>query len=422
MGAFLTRFLICLLIGAIEATSPVSAAEETKKATTEPKVIDVRLLKQEKKFKRIQQSIQGHKKKLHRTKEDERIVSAELEALNQELRQEKEELKKLRDDLTKQEDTIYTMQSDLAQVAQDQEQLEGYLQQRLAAFHRMGSIGYMNVIFSTSSLPDLLTFQDNYRLLLRHDQELMVQYRQKIAAITEEQELLQTGKKELLDVIVDIKAQEEQLKITRQKRAAVLERLTTEKKLYERALQEMKAGAAHITRTIKQIKKQNDAAAKKEKANTRQSPKKKRPKGSVGFAAQKGRLAPPVLGTVITFFGRNKGAPRPIAFSNGIDIAPKDDAEIHAIFDGTVVFAGQLRGYGEMIIIDHGNQYYSLASRASKLFKAKDDPVYEGEVIGKIDRTSGMLDKGLHFEIRNGTEPENPLHWVNNAMLQTRNN
>ena len=133
----------------------------------------------------------------------------------------------------------------------------------------------------------------------------------------------------------------------------------------------------------------------------------------------RGRLTPPVRGSVTTYFGKNsKGKFGITTYADGIDIKALSGTEIYAIFKGKVVYAGQLKGYGNLIIIDHGEQYYSLISRAAELYKKEGDIVTTGEVIGVMGDHGGLLGEGLHFEIRYGTEPENPLKWVNKRLLK----
>ena len=138
--------------------------------------------------------------------------------------------------------------------------------------------------------------------------------------------------------------------------------------------------------------------------------KKKRPR-SYGFAGQRGYLEPPVQGPVVTAFGQEKKKFNLSHVSKGIDIRTVPGAEVTAIYDGKVVYAGHLRGYGNIIIIDHGQQYFSLLSRLGKILKQEGDPVSSGELIALMSDQRGLLGDGLHLEIRHGTDPIDPLPW-----------
>ncbi|PIY21744.1 MAG: hypothetical protein COZ12_04245 [Deltaproteobacteria bacterium CG_4_10_14_3_um_filter_60_8] len=382
------------------------------------KNIEAQIQKEKKNIERIEAGIKGHQQKLHRSEDEEHDLLADLDTIETNLQQQRSKIGGLQTDLNHHEDTIHSLQEEMGKVNAAKEGLKGHLEKRLASFYRMGSIGYMNVIFSTSSLPDLLNFQEYFRLLLHHDHQMIGQFREKIVDLTKRRANLQQEKTELLGVIVEIKEQEQRLAETRQKRAALLGRVQTEKKLYQRALHEMEEAAGKLSTTMAQLEKADDAAAA---VSPRQEAVKKTKAAApdkTNILARKGQLSPPVTGTVTSLFGRQTKKQFGItSFGNGIDIKPEPNAKILAVYGGRVVFADNLRGYGKTMIIDHGQQYYSLVSRASRLLKNKGDLVKEGEIIGSIDEASGLLGEGLHFEIRHGTKAENPLRWVNNAML-----
>jgi len=281
----------------------------------------------------------------------------------------------------------------------------------------------MNVIFSASSLPDLINIREYFERLIQHDQQIINDYRAKIDQLNEAKVALTREKDHLLTVIAGVEEQKKRLTATRQERMALLNRVKTEKTLYQMALLEMQDAAEHLNFTMKQLEEKHAIQLTKVEREERllRSSKKNRPGSQYGFASLKGRLDPPVPGTVTTYFGKNtKGRFGITTYANGIDIKTEPGTEIRAVYDGRVVYAGSLRGYGNLLIVDHGDQYYSLVSRAAELFKKEGDSVQAGEVIGTMSDQEGLISEGLHFEIRHGTEPENPLHWINNAKLKIK--
>ncbi len=372
---------------------------------------------QEKKIQRLKIGIEGQRERIKGAREQESGLLAELEKLNQQLLSGKTRLEELKLKLAEQEKRIQEKQKEEEQAQAEKEGAKVHVKKRLNAYYRMGPIGVMNVIFSTSELPDLLTFREYFDYLLKYDQEVISMYREKIAGLNAVQEALKAEKKELLAVITKVKEQEIKLAKTKEDRLRLLSRVQTEKRLYHRALEELEEAAKKLGGTLAQLKAEAGEQSRK-KVKRRIISKKKRPK-SFGFAGQRGKLDPPVRGTVTTRFGKNtKGKFGITTFANGIDIKAPPGTKIRAVYDGKVVFSGFLRGYGNLLIIDHGQQYYSLISRAETFYKKEGDPVSTGEIIGLMSGRQGLLAEGLHFEIRKGTAPENPLHWVNNAKLK----
>ncbi len=399
---------LALLLGAGQA--PCLAADKENP--------DFRLLEQQKKIHRLQKGIEGQKSRVKLTREKENSLTTELDRLNQRIHGEGERLGKLKDDLAGHDALLLAKQAEIDQANRLKERAKNHIQSRLAAIYRMGTVGALNVFFSSNSLPDLLATHEYLESLVRHDEQVVAEYRQNLQKLEEAQLALREGKEALVKTITQVKTQEEELAASRQERMALLNKVRTEKKLYQMALEELEEAADKLSGTMAELKAGADR--EREKEASQPSEKKRRPE-TQGFARQKGKLPPPAAGTVTTFFGKNARGKFGLATSsNGIDIKTNPGAEITAIYDGTVVYAGFLRGYGNLLIIDHGDQYYSLVSRAARFDKQEGEPVVKGEAIGIMSDQEGLLGEGLHFEIRRGTAPENPLAWVNNAPLVIR--
>ena len=85
--------------------------------------------------------------------------------------------------------------------------------------------------------------------------------------------------------------------------------------------------------------------------------------------------------------------------------------------DGEVTFSGYLRGFGNTVIIHHGFEYYTVTSRIEKILVKKGQKVKQGQSIGVMGDTATLFDEGLYFEIRHGSESEDPLLWLNPDKL-----
>lgn len=127
------------------------------------------------------------------------------------------------------------------------------------------------------------------------------------------------------------------------------------------------------------------------------------------FPELRGQLNWPVQGPMIVKFGstRNIGQLK----WQGVVIASQAGTEVRAVSHGRVAFADWLRGFGLLIILDHGNGYMSLYGHNDSLFKEHGDWVEANEVIARVGPGSGQLGSGLYFEIRHNGKPINPTRW-----------
>jgi len=129
------------------------------------------------------------------------------------------------------------------------------------------------------------------------------------------------------------------------------------------------------------------------------------------FQQLKGKLHLPVRGEL----GNRFGSPRSDSGLNwkGLFIAARPGEEVHAIAAGRVVFADWLRGFGNLLIIDHGDSYMSLYGNNETLYKQVGETIRGGETIAAVGNSGGNTDSGLYFEIRYQGKPFDPLTWVN---------
>ncbi|MBV8122557.1 MAG: peptidoglycan DD-metalloendopeptidase family protein, partial [Paucibacter sp.] len=127
------------------------------------------------------------------------------------------------------------------------------------------------------------------------------------------------------------------------------------------------------------------------------------------FASLKGQLRAPVSGKIEARFGAKRGdGPS----WKGVFIRAAEGADVRAIAGGRVVFAEWLRGFGNLIIVDHGGQYMSIYGNNQSLLKRAGDIVKAGDAIASAGNSGGNEESGLYFELRHQGRPFDPVGWV----------
>jgi septal ring factor EnvC (AmiA/AmiB activator) len=127
------------------------------------------------------------------------------------------------------------------------------------------------------------------------------------------------------------------------------------------------------------------------------------------FGKRRGRLKWPVKGKIKRLFGKSRKAAN--LKWNGVLISSAEGNDVKAISHGRVAYADWLRGYGMLVIIDHGDGYMTLYGHNQALYKETGDWVNEGEVIASVGRSGGQQKSGLYFEVRVKGQPSNPVKW-----------
>lgn len=340
-------------------------------------------------IQRLQSGIEIHLGKLQVAGQQEFDLLGEVERLDQELSLQQVRLEVMQERLDSQMDLLTVKLRELEEAKTNIIKVKGHLQVRLRAFYLTGKTGILNVTFSTRTLPDLMLFSDSFKRLLAYDSSLIDRYRQAIDQLTLATDAHRQESALLNELIANAVAQQQKLDVLLAEKKELLQKVKTEKVLHEQALRELRKAEADLEQTL--------AAMQQE-----------RPFEEQGFLQAKGKMAPPVSGTLIRRFGETQEE----KVSNGIVIEAKNGAEISAIAPGRIIFAGYRRGYGNLVIIDHGMDYYSVTARMEKIKSLPKDTVNAGDVIGFAGDIATLFDKGIYFEIRHNTDPEDPLAWL----------
>ncbi|MBV4396308.1 peptidoglycan DD-metalloendopeptidase family protein [Advenella alkanexedens] len=184
----------------------------------------------------------------------------------------------------------------------------------------------------------------------------------------------------------------------------------TEQARQELALARQQAENAEIERAKARIQKEKEEQAALLAQKAREDERRAAANAESGATGlQKG--APwPVRGTLQGRFGTTR--PDTGGVWRGILISANEGTPVRAIAGGQVVFSSWVRGFGNLVIVDHGNNYMSVYGYNQSILGSVGDNVRAGQTIARVGSTGGQVDPALYFEIRNGSTPVDPLTWL----------
>lgn len=195
-------------------------------------------------------------------------------------------------------------------------------------------------------------------------------------------------------------------------RAGVLSRVSRDIRTQQREMRAMQANENRLTRLVDQLAKL--VVRKPATTNSRPRPRTDAVPSSRNddspFAALRGKLALPVRGELGSRFGRPR-TDGGVTWK-GLFIAAKSGDDVRAVADGRVVYADWLRGFGNLLIVDHGDSYMTLYANAEALLKQVGDIIRGGETVATVGNSGGNPESGLYFEMRHEGRPFDPLNWV----------
>ncbi|MEA3280630.1 MAG: peptidoglycan DD-metalloendopeptidase family protein, partial [Thermodesulfobacteriota bacterium] len=278
---------------------------------------------------------------------------------------------------------------------------EEYASKRLVALYKLNSLGSMHILASAESINDLFHRKGSIEKILTYDETIWEKLVKNKSELRKLLDNMNAQKTEKLCLETDLKKQIDIKSRENAKRSKLIEDIRSKKSLALAAIESLRRTATDLDQTIKSLGSEYN--------RTKQA-KDIPPKT---FTTLKGLLNMPVKGKIITSFGPYVNKKCNVAnFRSGVDIKADRGEPIYSVFDGKILFSNWFKGYGNMIIVDHGNNYYTVYAHAEELFKVKGDHVEAGEVIATVGDTGSMIGPALYFEVRYHGKPVNPLDWL----------
>ena len=280
-------------------------------------------------------------------------------------------------------------------------ELEKFSSQRLTAFYKIERIGKINILASAESMYDFIQRKKALEKILEYDAYVQTKLSRERTRLHSLLTDLNTKKSKTILLEKDYEKQTAIMVLKRDEKAGLLLMIRQKKSLELAAIESLSEAAKQLDITIKSF--EEEVYHPLQVDNTAQKP----------FTVFKGLLQKPVKGSIVSFFGKYRDLKyNVVRFRSGIDIRADKGEPVHSVYSGKVLYASWFKGYGNMIIVDHGYNYYTLYAHVEELFKAKGDNVESGEVIATVGDTGSMSGSKLHFEVRHHGKPEDPLKWI----------
>lgn len=268
------------------------------------------------------------------------------------------------------------------------------LQARLRVLYVAGEGGAVRALLGAEGFQELALRRRFLRSLAENDAKLVAEVARIEGSLLAKRARLQSAAQDAEQVWRQIEEQRALIVATREERSAALGRINSERKLALRQQRELEQRRAEVTNLIGRLAEES----------VRRPLVSARPRGRLGRG-----LPWPADGTLIRRYGVvvEKDSKAEIV-SNGIEIRADDGAPVQSIADGHVAFVGWLRGFGRLVIVDHGSGVHSLSGHLSKVAVALGDEVRRGQTIAFVGDTESTNGPKLYFELRENGRPRDP--------------
>lgn len=335
------------------------------------------------------------KKEISLTREKEKEIRGRessiletLHSLETELYKKTKELKQMEIQLAQTRERLKQIRGQIAMLNTGLERTRGELFSRLNALYKMGRTPPETLLLTSQSLPDLLKVEKYLRAILHSDARLIETFQYQVALKERYQEELLRDQQQWERNISEVEKKKAEIQSIQKEKQTLLRSIRDQKVVYQKLIRELEERAKNLQALVEKLEREKGLFAY----------------GKVKPDQFKGKLNPPVHGKVISLF-KERG-------QNGIEIQAPIGTEIRAVLPGKVLYADWFKGFGNLIIIDHGDHVFTVSGYCSQLLKKAGEEVAQGEVIGLVGSAGALKGPSLYFEIRHQGKAQNPMDWI----------
>ncbi|NWF92498.1 MAG: peptidoglycan DD-metalloendopeptidase family protein [Syntrophaceae bacterium] len=349
--------------------------------------IEKDLSQKKKDLKDVKKEISLTKEKKERIQKRETSVLESLHALESELYKREKELREMEVRLARTKERLQQTKNQIAILNQGIEQTREELFFRLIALYKMERVAPESFLLASQSYLDLLKLDKFLRAVINSDVRLIDTYRHQMSLKSRYQEGLVQDQLQWERNIAEVEKKKKEVQRVRRGKQALLRSIQSQKVVYQRVIEELGERARQLQALIDKLERERTLLAY----------------GTQKSGTLKGRLIAPVQGKVISRFKEGE--------QNGVEIRAQIGAEIRAVLSGKVLYADWFKGFGNIVVIDHGDHTFTVSGYASELLKKEGDAVSQGEPIGLVGGAGSLKGPCLYFEIRHRGKPQDPMEW-----------
>lgn len=270
------------------------------------------------------------------------------------------------------------------------------LRPRLLARERLGRTGELQILLTSRSLADLVKRRYLLDRILSRDLALLGEAKAALDARERARATRQVVAVRLAALAEEAVERREQAKARREERETLLAALRSARGFHERAASEALVQSKRLAEFVATLPPPRTGLA-----------------GPGGFPARRGKLPLPAPGQITVGFGRVVNPKfNTVTIQHGIDVEAPSGTPVHAVAPGRVAHAGWFKGYGNLVIVDHGEGYHSLVAHLASMHTAMGEDVEAGAVLGTVGDSGSLKGPYLYFELREKGRPIDPRPWL----------
>lgn len=372
-----------------------------------------RLREKREQLTQVKEELNRERKQVQQVAQKERMLFDRLDRIDRELQQKGQELKAFQTGLKVSTERLQTTQRDIKLTRTRLDQIKELFRRRIRAIYKQGRHGYVQALLSSE---DLSSAERRIRYLgaiANQDQRMAAAYTTTLDTLGAQQATLERSRAELTMSQKAITAKREEILEEQHARRVLLTKVQEHKNSHLAAIRNLELATRELQGLISRLQRQRRpqiGRASRPAPSRAHSPTEESRRS---FASLKGRLPWPTAGDLASTFGRQEHARyRTVTFNHGIEINAPEGQKIASVSDGVVLYADWFKGYGRLIVLDHGEGYYTVYAHAGEILVRVGDRVATGQTIGLVGTAGSVTGSQLYFEVRYQGGAQDPVAWL----------
>jgi len=274
--------------------------------------------------------------------------------------------------------------------------------------YKRGRTRQLEVFFSSADFGDLLKKTYFLSAVMQQQRHVIEEVREQRLLVESEKAELEQREREVHALRGEKEAEQEKYRSLKSAQGAEVSKIRGQRKSYEQAARELETAATRMQKLLADLEEKRKRQLKQEQPDDLAIELDRN-----NFGANRGRLPWPVHGELIGKFGLETHPEWGTQIrNNGLDIRADDGTPVRSVGEGRVELVEWLPGYGQSVIVNHGQGYYSVYAHLGSVSVDSGAKVEAGQVVGSVGDSGSLKGTCLHFEIRRGKEAQNPAGWL----------
>lgn len=383
------KMFTCALLFVTFSLLPFTSAQAAKKSKND-------LNTKTRQLKQVNAQITRLQQVLVNAKDKRKTLNQELKGTEISIGQLARTLNSTQQQLATQQTTLNKLQQQAGQQQTKLNQQQQLLAQQVRANYQLGKYQYVKLVLNQQDPNAVSRYLTYYKYINQARIKLITEINDTLSALLDSKEKILTHTKQLQTLLAKQKQQRLQLLNQQDYRQKVLVRLNASINTKDKKLSVLTSNKSRLEKLISTLKR----------SSWQQQP-------TLPFSAMQRKLPWPTRGRLVNLFGKQIDNSQ--MTYNGVLIKAPMGQKIRSIYPGKVVFSNWMRGFGLLLIIEHGHGYMTLYAHNHSLYKKTGDWVNVGDLIATVGHSGGGNQNGLYFEIRRQGKPINPLAWCSST-------